>query len=303
MSYRLPPLNALRAFEATSRLLSAKKAAEELHVTPAAISHQIKLLESQLGFPLFKRLNRQLLLTEPGQRYAKALQDIFKKLSDETEKLTHHLKSTLSLTVEPAFAIYWLIPRLDKFKKHYPDIELRISANLQMVDFKESSDDIGIRLGNGKYPGLNTTLLFRNNLYPVCSPRLLKKHSLKKPNDLKFHTLLHRTPANILPGFANWRTWLKEANAKEVNPEQGMYFETGYLVIQAAIEGQGVALEREAFVKSAIAQGQLVRPFKQMIHESDVGYYLVFPEGRESDTKIQRFIKWIKSEIKNDFLI
>src|SRR5579872_4071386 len=183
MSYRLPPLNALRVFEATSRLLSAKKASEELHVTPAAISHQIKLLESQLGFPLFKRLNRQLLLTEEGQRYAQVLQEIFKKLSYETEKLTHHQKNLLTLTVEPAFAMYWLIPRLDKFKKQHPHIELRISANSQVIDFKKTNIDMGIRLGSGRYIGLYSTLLFRNQLYPVCSPKLIKKLPLKKPND------------------------------------------------------------------------------------------------------------------------
>lgn len=298
MSYRLPPLNALRVFEATSRLFSAKKASEELHVTPAAISHQIKLLESQLGFPLFKRLNRQLLLTELGQRYAQVLQEIFKKLSDETEKLTRNLQSTLSLTVEPAFAIYWLIPRLDEFKKQHPHIELRISATPQIVDFKKSNDDIGIRLSNGKYPGLYATLLFRNEVYPVCSPELIKQHPLKKPNDLKFHTLLHRVAASTLPGFANWQTWLKEVHAKDVNPENGIYLETGYLAIQAAIEGQGVALERHALVESSIMQGKLIRPFKYSIGEVDTGYYLVFPEERKNDTKIQSFLTWIKAEIK-----
>lgn len=297
---RLPSLNALRAFEATSRLLSAKKAAEELNVTPAAISHQIKLLESELGIILFKRLNRQLLLTEAGQRYAQFLQAIFKQLSDETQKLTRQVQSTLTLSVEPAFAIYWLIPRLDKFKKLHPQIELRISANTQIIDFKKDNNDLGIRLGKGTYTGLHSTLLFHNKLYPVCSPELIKRHKLKTPQDLKFHTLLHRTAAITTPGFANWQTWLKKVNVSDINPEEGLYFETGYLAIQAAIEGQGVALERHALVTPSILQGKLIRPFKEFIRETETGYYVVFPFDREDDVKIQTFLSWIKMEAKGN---
>lgn len=297
MAYRIPPLNALRAFEATSRLASAKKAAEELHVTPAAISHQIKLLENQLGFPLFRRLNKQLLLTEAGQQYAQALQDIFKRLANETEKLTRHLQSTLVLTVEPAFAIYWLIPRLDKFKKLYPDIELRIAANSQIVELEKSQYDVGIRLGKGNYLGLNSILLFHNELSPVCSPTLVKKHVLKKPSDLKFHTLLHRTAAITMKGFINWKDWLKAANENSVDADEGIYFDTGHLAIQAAIEGQGVALERHVLVEAAIQQGKLIKPFSLSVEEKESGYYFVYPQDKKDDRKIQNLLSWIISEI------
>ncbi len=298
MSERLPPLNALKVFESVSRLLSAKKASEELHVTPAAVSHQIKLLESQLGLPLFKRLNRRLLLTEAGQQYSSALQEIFKQLSEETRKLRQNLRSLLTISVEPAFAIYWLIPRLDKFKKEFPNIELRISASYELVDFKKSDIDIGIRWGNGKYLGLNSTLIFQNEVFPVCSPALLKKHPIKEPNDLKHFTLLHETGAIAHPDYPDWRTWTKAVGATEVNPESGLYFETGYLLIQAAMEGQGIALERSDFVKPAIEAGKLLRLFDVSIHEPTNGYYLVFPENRIHDNKIISFLTWLKSEIK-----
>jgi LysR family glycine cleavage system transcriptional activator len=298
MSYRLPPLNALKVFEAASRLLSAKRAAEELHVTPAAVSHQIKLLETHLGFSLFNRLNRQLFLTEMGQRYSHVLQEVFKKLADETEKLTQNIRSQLALSVEPAFAIYWLISRLKKFKKQHPDIELRISSNYEVVDLKKNNMDIGIRWGNGKYPGLMSTLIFRNEVYPVCSPALWKKHPIKKPNDLKHHTLLHETASMMLADYPDWRTWTKKFNADKVNPESGLYFETGYLLIQAAIEGQGVALERAALVESAIKSGKLIKPFNSGIRESANGYYLVFPENRAADAKIQSFSRWLAQEAK-----
>lgn len=299
MTYRLPPLNALRAFEATSRLKSAKEASAELHVTPAAISHQIKLLETYLGFPLFQRLNRQLLLTEMGQQYSHTLHDIFKKLAQETQKLTQKMGEQLIVSVEPAFAIYWLIPRLDKFKKQFPYIELRISSTYELIDFRKNNIDIGIRWGYGKYPTLNSTLLFRNELYPVCSPLLLKKHPIKKINDLRNHTLLHETGAITQPDYPDWSTWTKKFNASKVNPESGIYFETGYLVIQAAIEGQGIALERAALVAPSIRSEKLVKLFNASIHEMLTGYYLIFPENRISDKKIQSFKQWILSEIKN----
>lgn len=298
MSYRLPPLNALRVFEATSRLLSAKQAAEELHVTPAAVSHQLKLLEDHLGFPLFVRQNRQLLLTEIGQRYAVSLQSIFKKLADETKKLTQNARSQLTVSVEPAFAIYWLIPRLCKFKKQYPQIELRISSSYELVDFRKDNIDVGIRCGQGKYPGLISILLQRNELYPVCSPGLLKKHPVRNPNDLKHYVLLHETAAINLPGYPDWPTWVKQFNATEVNPESGLFFETGYLVIQAVIEGQGVALERSLLTKAAVESGKLVRLFNTSLRETNAGYYLVFPEDRDTDPKIKAFSQWLKQELK-----
>lgn len=298
MSYRLPPLNALRVFEATSRLLSAKQAAEELHVTPAAVSHQIKLLENYLGSPLFHRANRQLFLTEFGQRYARVLQEIFKRLADENEKMTQNSRSKLTISAEPAFAIYWLIPRINQFKKLFPNIELRISSTYDVVDLKKNHIDIGIRWGNGKYPGLNSFLLFHNELYPVCSPILLKKNPIKKPNDLKRHVLLHETASIALPDYPDWQGWIKRFNANEVNPESGLYFETGYLVIQAAIEGQGIALERAALVESAIKNKKLIKLFNKSMQETANGYYLVFSQDRISDEKIKAFKHWMMSEIK-----
>lgn len=295
MNQRLPPLNAIRAFEATSRLSSAKLAAAELHVTPAAISHQLKLLESHLGFLLFKRSNRQLTLTEAGQRYAAVLHKLFQQLTEETRKLTQSSRSVLMITAEPAFAIYWLIPRINQFKTLHPEIELRISASYETVDLHTSDIDMGIRWGKGQYPGLCSTLLFRNRLYPVCSPTILKRKRLKHPNDLKNYTLLHETTAIAQPDYPDWRDWLHQAGATAVNPAAGLYFETGYLVIQAALDGQGIALERHHLVNSAIKAGKLIQLFDLSISETVCGYYLVFPDHRKNDPKIHAFLKWMKT--------
>lgn len=299
MSRKLPPLNALRAFEATSRHLSAKAAADELCVTPAAISHQIKALESHLGLVLFKRLNRQLLLTDAGQRYAAVLQNVFKHLLDETQKITKSVQQHLTVSVEPSFAMYWLLPRLNKFRQAHPELELRITASYEVVDFKKDDADVAIRWGRGRYAGLTSILLFRNEVSPVCSPELLKKHPIRKPNDLQHHTLLHETAAIGHPDFPDWQKWLAAAKADKVNANSGLIFETGYLLIQAAIDGQGVALERNAFVEAAVKAGRLVRPFALSLMESNNAYYLVFPEDRQQDNKIITFLKWLKAEIKS----
>jgi LysR family glycine cleavage system transcriptional activator len=296
---KLPPLSALRAFEATARHMSAKRAAAELHVTPAAVSHQIKALETFHGVKLFKRLNRQLLLTDKGQKYAVFLTDIFKKLYEESIKITQQKIKNISITVEPAFAIYWLIPRIEKFKKKFKNIEFRISASFELIDLKKENMDVGIRWGNGKYPGLTSHLLFHNKIYPVCSPALIKKHAIRKPNDLKYHTLLHETAAIAQSDdYPDWRTWVKEVKANEVNPEIGLYFETGYLLIQAAIDGQGIALERDALVNPAIKSGKLIKLFKHVITETLNGYYVVYPQERAIDPNILSFVNWLRDEVK-----
>lgn len=299
MKRSLPPLNAIRAFEATSRHLSATRAAAELHITPAAISHQIKILESYFETKLFKRLNRQLLLTDAGQNYALALQDIFNRLKEETKKITKHQQTSLSITVEPAFAMYWLVPRISKFKKLHPGIDLKIDASYEVVDFKKNQIDLGIRCSQGKHPGLVSTLLFRNELYTVCNPCILEKQPLNKPNDLKQHVLLHETAAISYPDYPNWEIWLKAAGANEVDPAMGLFFETGYLLIQAALDGQGIALERRAFVESLIEKGRLVRPFNFSLKQKTGGYHLVIPEHRVNDPKIEAFRKWMLSETKH----
>src|SRR3990167_3280320 len=292
----LPPLYALRAFEATSRHLSAKQAAVELFVTPAAISHQIKALESFLGVQLFTRLNRQLLLTNAGQKYAASIQGIFNHLITETKKLKANTQSFLTISVEPAFAMYWLIPRLHKFKQFAPTIELRILSSYDIIDFKSSSIDAGIRWGKGQYPGLSSLLLFRNEGYPVCSPTLLKI-PLHNPNKLKHYTLLHETAAIAEPDYPDWQSWLKAVDASEVDSTSGLFFETGYLLIQAALDGQGVALERAALVEPAIKTGRLIKAFNFSITESLGGYYLVFPDKAYDNPKINIFHDWLKKEL------
>lgn len=232
-----------------------------------------------------------------GQRYSRTIQELFKKLAHETDKLTQATRSHLTLSVEPSFAIYWLIPRLNKFKTQYPNIELRISSSYKVENLSKNNIDIGIRWGKGRYLGLTSILLFHNKLYPICSPDLLKKHTVKKINDLKKLVLLHEKDAITQPDYPDWRDWVKKFKATEVNPESGLFLETGYLVIQAAIDGQGVALERIELVKSAIQSGKLIQLFNLGIPETVNAYYLIFPEEKSSDPKIQSFVRWIKSEI------
>jgi LysR family glycine cleavage system transcriptional activator len=298
MGYKLPSLNALRAFEATSRHQSAKLAAEELHVTPAAISHQIKALESYLELKLFKRLNRQLVLTKVGREYSEVLKRIFEQLAIETKRITRSEKNTLTISVEPSFAMYWLIPRLHHFRKKIPNIELRVISSYDIFDFKNDDIDICIRWGNGRYPGLFSTLLFRNELFPVCSPKLIEKKPIKKPNDLRFHTLLHEATTIDTLDYPEWETWLAAAKADKVDPNSGLFFETGYLLIQAAIEGQGIAFERAAFVENALQSGLLVKPFSLSVKESLGGYFCVCQKDRKEEVAIQTVIKWLKSELK-----
>ena len=296
---RLPPLSALRAFEATSRLLSAKKAAEELFVTPAAISHQIKALEDFLGLKLFKRMNRQLLLTDDGIYYATSLQKIFNDIANVTQEIIKNKHSHITISVETEFAMYWLIPRLNKFKETHPAIELRVLASYELTDFKKSDVDMAIRHGFGNYANLHTELLFRNEFYAVCHPSLLKKHPVIVPNDLKNHTLLQRKLL-VKSGFPTWNSWLTTLGANEVDSNCGLFLENGFVLMQAALNGQGVAIERKEFLESAIKEGKLKRLFPDFsITPEDIAYYLVTPTDRVQDPKIQAFTSWIKEEIKN----
>ncbi len=299
MKQRLPPLNTLRVFEATARLLSAKDAAEELHVTPAAVSHQIKQLEEHLEIKLFVRRNRRLILTEEGQRYSIFLQELFKTLVDETNKVTKKTKSYITVSVEPAFALHWLIPRIPDFRNNHPHIDLRISASYDLIDFKSSDMDVAIRWGKGQYPGLRSELLFQNEVFPICHPSVLKpEFPIQTPNDLKHYTLLHeRMVHNYKMKYPTWKTWTKAANAMEVDANSGLFFENGILLIQALMYGQGIALERGAFFEKTIQSGQLIRIFDFGIKECCGGYYVAYPEAHLKNKNVEVFLAWLNGQI------
>ncbi|HEX3209051.1 MAG TPA: transcriptional regulator GcvA [Geminicoccaceae bacterium] len=295
MSRRLPPLNALRAFEAAARHLSFTRAADELHVTQTAISHQIKALEERLAVRLFRRLPRGLLLTEEAQRYLPPVRDAFDQIAAATEQLGAGGSSgRLTVSVLPSFAAKWLVPRLGRFRATHPDLDLRISASSQLVDFARDDVDIAIRMGRGRYPGLRVDRLFGESMLPVCAPKLLSgAHPLRRPEDLREHVLLHDDD------HTGWQLWLELSGVEGVDPTRGPIFTDSAMVVQAAAEGQGVALARRALAAGDLAAGRLVQPFEVSLPH-DLAYYLVSPEATAGQPRIRAFRAWLLAEAEAD---
>jgi LysR family transcriptional regulator, glycine cleavage system transcriptional activator len=299
---RLPSLNALRAFEAAARHLSFTRAAAELNVTQTAISHQIRGLEERLGVQLFRRLPRGLLLTEEAQRYAPALRAAFEQIATATEELSASGSGgVLTLSTVPSFAAKWLVPRLGRFRAAHPEIDLRISASLRAVDFAREDFDAAIRMGRGNYPGLRVDALFGEVMFPVCSPRLLAgPKPLSRPEDLRHHVLLHDVDASISAFAAPpqaWRLWLERAGVQGIDVQRGPVFEDSAMLLDAAAEGQGVALGRSALVVADLAAGRLVQPFDISLPFA-LTHYLVCPEATADRPKIAAFRAWLLAEAR-----
>ena len=295
MSRRLPPLSALRAFEAAARHLSFTLAAKELHVTPAAISHQVKALEEYLGLPLFRRLTRALLLTDEGQAYLPGVRRAFDQLYDSTEQLlAKGVGGLLTVSVLPSFAARWLVARLGRFRELHPDIDVRVAPSAEMVDFTRDDVDMGIRYGKGQYPGLRCDRLMTEDIFPVCSPSLLTgPHPLAQLEDLAYHTLLHDD------SYGDWRTWLLAAEVNNVDPARGPIFADSSLLIQAAVAGQGIALARGVLARDALNAGRLVRPFDLSL-PTEYAYYVVCPESRADRPKVVAFREWLLAETRRE---
>lgn len=295
MARRLPPLNALRAFEAAARHLSFTKAAEELYVTQAAISHQVKALEAALGVQLFRRLNRRLMLTDAGQLYLPALTEAFDGIDAATGRLrADENAGSLTVSVANSLAAKWLLPRLPRFRERHPEIDVEVSAADKLVDFGRDNVDMGIRYGLGNYPGLKVDPLMEDTVFPVCSPQLVEgPPPLRAPEDLRHHTLLHDdVGADQAP---DWRRWLKAAGVTGVNPERGPRYSHSSLVLQAAIDGQGVALGRSSLVSLDLEAGRLVQPFGPTL-ASNFACYVVSPVATAERPKIRAFRDWLLEE-------
>ncbi len=295
MVRRLPSLNALRAFEAAARHLSFTRAAEELHVTQAAISHQVKALEEHLGRKLFRRLNRALLLTDDGQAYLPSVSRAFTLLNDATsDLLTTQAPGPLTVSALPSFAARWLVPRLGRFRQIRPDIDLRIDPSAALSDFAGGDVDVGIRYGRGKYPGMRADWLMTEDIFPVCSPALLEgPHPLQDPGDLEHQVLLHDD------GHGDWRTWLLAAGADRVDATRGPIFTDSSMLIQAAMAAQGVALARGVLAADELAAGRLVRPFTLSL-PTEYAYYLVCPINTAEQPKIAAFRDWLLREARRE---
>jgi LysR family glycine cleavage system transcriptional activator len=291
---RLPSLNGLRAFEAAARLLSFTRAARELNVTQAAVSHQIKALEEQLGVPLFRRLNRALMLTDEGQLLLPAAREAFDRLAAAIDGLSaRHTGGPLTVSVMPSFAAKRLVPHINRFLDRHPDIDLRISASERLVDFARDGIDVGIRFGGGAWPGLHAEWIAEETVTPVCSPALLPR--LREPGDLAGMTLLHE---EMLPlaRFPTWRTWLTAAGLHDIDASRGPRFSHTHMLLQAAVDGSGVALGQTLLALDDLVAGRLVKPFDLSL-PTNYAYYLVCLPATVDRPKVQAFRQWVREEL------
>lgn len=296
MARRLPPLKALPDFEAAARHLSFTKAADELHVTHGAVSRQVKSLEEHVGVPLFRRLNRSLLLTDEGQAYVAVVRELLERLAEATDRLKRRdEKGGLTVSTMDSFAVKWLVPRLARFRAAHPEIDVRLQANDAVVDFSREDVDIAIRYGRGQYPALKAERLMTEDFVPVCSPALLKgPRPLHAPEDLRHHPLLHEEGTRI-----DWRMWLMAAGVEGVDPTRGPTYSHTNMVIMAAINGEGVALGRTALIAADLAAGRLIKPFELAL-AAEWAYYVVYPPRALARPKVAAFRNWLFAEVARD---
>ena len=297
MAARLPSLNGLRAFEAAARHLSFTQAAFELNVTQTAISHQIRRLEEELGIRLFIRKNRALALTPKARDYLPGVRAAFNDLRLATDRLLRRDDdNVLTVSTLASLAAKWLLPRLSQFQEAHPRIDVRITTSTGLVDFRGGGVDAAIRYGRGHWAGLRADWLMADELFPVCSPKLLEGDKpLRRPEDLAHHTLLHSSG-----GYDDdWRLWLTAAGLPtNISRQPGLTFDLILMTVQAAIDGFGVAMGRTSYVQDDIAKGRLVVPFHIAL-PADAGFYLVSPEAVADPPKLAAFRQWLLASTKN----
>ncbi len=299
MPNALPSLNALRAFEAFARLGSLSRAAAELHVTPAAISHQLKTLEAQLEIRLVWRDQGRYQLSEGAQAVLPMLGAGFEHIAEAVRRLrTDAVRKLLTISVNPSFAATWLVRRLNKFDESFPDIDVRLLITNDLANFTSDGVDMAIRFGKGRYPGLSTIRLFAETFYPVCSPALLEARGIPSaPPQLLAFPLLHVDWSLLGTGDAlDWPTWLQAAGVVLPGPLPGSRFRYTSYALQAALDGKGVALASDAIAGDELRSGRLRRLFGVAIG-SELGYYLAYPAAVATVRKITLFQDWLLSEI------
>ena len=313
MATRLPPLNALKAFEATARHQSVKKAAIELNVTPAAVSHQIKALEEYLGISLFHRHNRSLELTEAARSSLPKLREGFDNLAQAVERLrVHKGGGMLMVSAAPSFAARWLMPRLHRFLAAHPDVDVRISARLRQpsenarrrglaeratLDDWLADSDIAVLYGRGDYPGFQVDKLLALTVTPICSPRLVThpQHPLERPADLRHHLLLHDETGDLYDGVPFWEVWLKAAGVTDVDLNRGPHFSHAVLAFEAAIEGHGVVATMPVLAESDLHAARLVTPFALRVPLASAYYLVCSPEAAKR-AAVAAFRAWLLKE-------
>ncbi|RWO71238.1 MAG: transcriptional regulator GcvA [Mesorhizobium sp.] len=301
MARLLPGTRALRTLEAAARHLNFTRAADELGLTPAAVSHQIKEIEDQLGLVLFTRTSRTIRLTEAGTVLFDASADALDLLGRAVSRAQKLARGTalLKVTLDAQFASKWLMRRVDDFRKHHPDIELRFDIAYEVRDFELDDIDVGIRFGAGKYPGLRTHRLFDNILIPVCSPSLLTSGPpLREPRDLFNHTLAHIEWSRQGVTWPNWRMWMAAAGITDFDDSRTVVFGNSTDAVQAALDGNAVALADFAMVANDLSQGRLVQPFELGLRVApEFAYFLVYPENTAADPRIVAFREWMLEEV------
>jgi LysR family transcriptional regulator, glycine cleavage system transcriptional activator len=293
---RLPPLNALRAFESAARHLNFSRAAEELAVTPGAVSQQIQNLEDYVGAALFKRTPRGLLLTDSAQTALPALREAFDRLAEAASLLTAAVDGRrLTLTAPPSFAAKWLVPRLGRFEAAHPQVDVWLSADMDLVDFAASDVDLAIRYGAGPYPGLEAIRLLSETVIPVMSPELAGTNPVRAPADLARHVLLHDGSPDADESCPDWQMWLAARGVRGIDATRGPRFNQSSLVIEAAVSGRGVALAKRTLAQDDLDAGRLVAPMP-ISTIVDFAYFLVHPKAKGRLPQVKAFVGWIHTE-------
>ena len=291
MARQLPPLNGLKAFEAAARHLSFTLAAEELFVTQAAISHQVKGLEDILGEPLFRRINRGLLLSEAGQTLFPAVRDGLDTMAAAVRQLSDNSRTGyLTVSTLDSIASAWLVPRLGNFRERHPDLDVRLTMGDALVDFTRDEVDLAIRYGRGDWPGCKIQFLMSEEIFPVASPDMIKNGPpINHPRDLLQYTLLH----DIMP--EGWHEWFIANDVADVTTKGGIHIEHSHIIVQAAMAGQGIALGRSVLVRDALATGRLVRLFDGSV-KIGYGYYIAGAPGTWDNPRIKAMRTWLEEE-------
>jgi DNA-binding transcriptional LysR family regulator len=292
----IPSLDLLQGFEAAARHLSFTKAGEELFLTQSAVSRQIKELEDQLGVPLFHRRHRALALTDAGQQFYAAAAQVMTTMRTATSRLKAGSgRRPLSVTTTASFAALWLIPRLAGFTRTHPDVDVRITADTRVQDLERDGLDLAIRHGSASLAGPNAVRLFGERVFPVCSPRLLKKNPLRQPADLKNHCLLQYDDPEARHPWLHWKTWLEVARIPDLRPAATLSFSGYEQIIPAAVAGHGVALGRSPLVKDLLADKQLVAPFSSSADPARA-YYAIVSKSAAARPEVGGFVEWLKAE-------
>ena len=296
-SNAMPALDLLVGFEAAARHLSFTKAGEELYLTQSAVSRQIKELEDQLGLPLFQRRHRALALTEAGQQFYAVAAQVITTMRAATDRLRAQAgkRRPLAVTTTASFAALWLIPRLAGFTRDHPNVDVRITAETRVQDLERDGLDLAIRHGPAALAGPNAIRLFGEQVFPVCSPKLLKKTPLKKPEDLKNHVLLQYHDPDVRHPWLHWNTWLEVARLADLRPAGRLSFSGYEQIIPAAVAGHGVALGRSPLVKDLIDARELIAPFKDKADPARA-YFVVVARQSAPRPEVGEFVNWLKGE-------